>query len=205
MIGIPNEDFGEEVKAVVQLVDGVEGEQRSFNELVTFCGRGSLPSSARGRRFPHGVSEIPDRETPQATDQGRISLHAGCQVIGSQGTSVCSGVPETAVVRAAARTACSSETAYRSARRIRAGSEFRSLGPSMAIWTSAWEDVETALDGCCCSGGSVERVCAKLSPAALLLWSTPAACGTWVSAAHIAGPACCLDCCWWFRLQWPLS
>ncbi len=37
VIGIPNEDFGEEVKAVVQLVDGVEGSEELSNELVTFC------------------------------------------------------------------------------------------------------------------------------------------------------------------------
>ncbi len=37
VIGIPNEDFGEEVKAVVQLVDGVEGSEALSNELVTFC------------------------------------------------------------------------------------------------------------------------------------------------------------------------
>jgi long-chain acyl-CoA synthetase len=37
VIGIPNEDFGEEVKAVVQLVDGVEGNETLSNELVTFC------------------------------------------------------------------------------------------------------------------------------------------------------------------------
>jgi long-chain acyl-CoA synthetase len=37
VIGIPNEDFGEEVKAVVQLVEGVEGNERLSSELVTFC------------------------------------------------------------------------------------------------------------------------------------------------------------------------
>ena len=37
VIGIPNEDFGEEVKAVVQLVDGVEGNEALSHELVTFC------------------------------------------------------------------------------------------------------------------------------------------------------------------------
>jgi acyl-coenzyme A synthetase/AMP-(fatty) acid ligase len=37
VIGIPNEDFGEEVKAVVQLVDGREPSKSLSDELVTFC------------------------------------------------------------------------------------------------------------------------------------------------------------------------
>jgi long-chain acyl-CoA synthetase len=37
VIGVPNEDFGEEVKAVVQLVDGVEANEELSSELVTFC------------------------------------------------------------------------------------------------------------------------------------------------------------------------
>jgi fatty-acyl-CoA synthase len=37
VIGIPNEDFGEEVKAVVQLVDGIKGSEALSDELVTFC------------------------------------------------------------------------------------------------------------------------------------------------------------------------
>jgi acyl-CoA synthetase (AMP-forming)/AMP-acid ligase II len=37
VIGVPNEDFGEEVKAVVQLVDGVEPSPDLERELIQFC------------------------------------------------------------------------------------------------------------------------------------------------------------------------
>jgi long-chain acyl-CoA synthetase len=37
VIGIPNEEFGEEVKAVVQLVDGHEPNEKLSRELVAFC------------------------------------------------------------------------------------------------------------------------------------------------------------------------
>ncbi|WP_284179918.1 AMP-binding protein [Rhabdaerophilum sp. SD176] len=37
VIGIPNEEFGEEVKAVVQLVDGREASEDLSDELVAFC------------------------------------------------------------------------------------------------------------------------------------------------------------------------
>ena len=38
VIGVPNEDLGEEVKAVVQLVDGVVGRRRrSSVQLIAFC------------------------------------------------------------------------------------------------------------------------------------------------------------------------
>ena len=37
VIGVPNEDFGEEVKAVVQLVDGVEPSPELERELIAFC------------------------------------------------------------------------------------------------------------------------------------------------------------------------
>ncbi len=37
VIGIPNEEFGEEVKAVVQLVDGREPDDALSSELVAFC------------------------------------------------------------------------------------------------------------------------------------------------------------------------
>jgi acyl-coenzyme A synthetase/AMP-(fatty) acid ligase len=37
VIGVPNEDFGEEVKAVVQLVDGVEPGPDLERELIQFC------------------------------------------------------------------------------------------------------------------------------------------------------------------------
>ncbi|MCZ8261978.1 MAG: acyl-CoA synthetase [Beijerinckiaceae bacterium] len=37
VIGVPNEEFGEEVKAVVQLVDGREPDEALSRELVAFC------------------------------------------------------------------------------------------------------------------------------------------------------------------------
>jgi long-chain acyl-CoA synthetase len=38
VLGVPNEDLGEEVKAVVQLVDGVEPSPEVAQELIAFCG-----------------------------------------------------------------------------------------------------------------------------------------------------------------------
>jgi fatty-acyl-CoA synthase len=37
VIGVPNEEFGEEVKAVVQLVEGVEGSPELERELLDYC------------------------------------------------------------------------------------------------------------------------------------------------------------------------
>ena len=37
VIGVPNEDLGEEVKAVVQPVDGVTGDEALERELIAFC------------------------------------------------------------------------------------------------------------------------------------------------------------------------
>ena len=37
VIGVPNEDLGEEVKAVVQPVDGVAGDEALERELIAFC------------------------------------------------------------------------------------------------------------------------------------------------------------------------
>ena len=37
VIGVPNEDLGEEVKAVVQLVDGVDGDEALERSLIAFC------------------------------------------------------------------------------------------------------------------------------------------------------------------------
>lgn len=38
MFGISNEDFGEEVKAVIQLVDGLESSPDLERELIDYCG-----------------------------------------------------------------------------------------------------------------------------------------------------------------------
>ncbi len=37
VIGVPNDDLGEEVKAVVQPVDGVVGRRGAGAELIAFC------------------------------------------------------------------------------------------------------------------------------------------------------------------------
>ena len=37
VFGIPNEDFGEEVKAAIELVDGVEPSDQLAEELIAFC------------------------------------------------------------------------------------------------------------------------------------------------------------------------
>ena len=44
MIGVPNEDLGEEVKAVVQVVPGVEPGAELEQELLTFCDWGASKS-----------------------------------------------------------------------------------------------------------------------------------------------------------------
>ena len=37
MFGVPNEDLGEEVKAVVQALDGLEPSAELAEELMTYC------------------------------------------------------------------------------------------------------------------------------------------------------------------------
>ena len=65
VIGVPNEDFGEEVKAVVQLVDGRDGSPGLEAELIAFCRdrlsalkcprsvdfRATLPREATGKLY----------------------------------------------------------------------------------------------------------------------------------------------------------
>jgi len=65
VIGVPNEDFGEEVKAVVQLVDGIKPPLAISEDLIAFCRehlsgfkcprsidiRKSLPRSATGKLY----------------------------------------------------------------------------------------------------------------------------------------------------------
>ena len=38
VFGVPNEDLGEEVKAVVQVIDGIAADDALVEELMTFCG-----------------------------------------------------------------------------------------------------------------------------------------------------------------------
>ena len=62
VIGVPNDDLGEEVKAVVQTVDGVVGDDALGRELIAFCrdnvAHYKCPRQRRLRRrvapFAHG-------------------------------------------------------------------------------------------------------------------------------------------------------
>ena len=76
VFGVPNDDFGEEVKAVVQPVempaDDARG-RRSAQELIAFC-----RSRARRRevptldRLPRRAPPPPDRQALQAPPEGRV-------------------------------------------------------------------------------------------------------------------------------------
>ena len=76
VFGVPNEDFGEEVKAVVQPVDDA-GRRRAAaaleRELIAYCrsraGRHQVPALDR---LPRGAPPPPDRQALQAPAQGRV-------------------------------------------------------------------------------------------------------------------------------------
>jgi long-chain acyl-CoA synthetase len=61
VIGVPNEDFGEEVKAVVQLLDGVKPSPELERELIQFC-RDSL-ADVKCPRSVDFVDELPRHPT----------------------------------------------------------------------------------------------------------------------------------------------
>ena len=61
VIGVPNEDFGEEVKAVVQLVEGVEPSPELERELIQFC-RNEL-ADVKCPRSVDFVDELPRHPT----------------------------------------------------------------------------------------------------------------------------------------------
>ncbi|MEA3054938.1 MAG: long-chain acyl-CoA synthetase, partial [Actinomycetota bacterium] len=61
VIGVPNEDFGEEVKAVVQLVDGISPSPELEKELIQFC-RDSL-ADVKCPRSVDFVDELPRHPT----------------------------------------------------------------------------------------------------------------------------------------------
>jgi acyl-coenzyme A synthetase/AMP-(fatty) acid ligase len=61
VIGVPNEDFGEEVKAVVQLVEGVEPSPELERELIQFC-RDSL-ADVKCPRSVDFTDELPRHPT----------------------------------------------------------------------------------------------------------------------------------------------
>jgi acyl-CoA synthetase (AMP-forming)/AMP-acid ligase II len=61
VIGVPNEDFGEEVKAVVQLIDATEAGPDLERELIAFC-RSQL-SDIKSPRSVDFVDELPRHPT----------------------------------------------------------------------------------------------------------------------------------------------
>jgi long-chain acyl-CoA synthetase len=61
VIGVPNEDFGEEVKAVVQLLEGVEPSPELERELIQFC-RDQL-ADVKCPRSVDFVDELPRHPT----------------------------------------------------------------------------------------------------------------------------------------------
>ena len=61
VIGVPNEDFGEEVKAVVQLLDPSTASPELERELIAFC-RSEL-SDIKSPRSIDFVDELPRHPT----------------------------------------------------------------------------------------------------------------------------------------------
>ena len=53
VFGVPNDDFGEEVKAVVETVGGVEGSQALATELLAYC-----RENLAGYKVPRSVDFI---------------------------------------------------------------------------------------------------------------------------------------------------
>ena len=76
VFGVPNDDFGEEVKAVVQPVDDGRRRgrrRRSSRELIAYC-REQLADVKCPRidRLPRRAPPPPDRQALQAPAQGRV-------------------------------------------------------------------------------------------------------------------------------------
>src|SRR5690606_29237551 len=61
VIGVPNEEFGEEVKAVVQLVDPAQASEELAAELIAFCREGI--SHVKCPRSVDFVTDMPRTET----------------------------------------------------------------------------------------------------------------------------------------------
>ena len=81
VIGVPNEDLGEEVKAVVQPIDGVEPGPELERELIEFC-REHLAhfKCPRTHRLRGRAAPPPDRQALQAA--------AARPVLGGHTTSI---------------------------------------------------------------------------------------------------------------------
>ena len=76
VFGVPNEDFGEEVKAVVQpatMPADADAAAALERELIAYC-RGELADvkCPRSDRLPRGAPPPPDRQALQAPPQGRV-------------------------------------------------------------------------------------------------------------------------------------
>ena len=73
VFGVPNEDFGEEVKAVVQPVDLADAGPELERELIAYC-RSQLADVKCPRidRLPRRAPPPPDRQALQAPAQGRV-------------------------------------------------------------------------------------------------------------------------------------
>ena len=86
VFGVPNEEIGEEVKAVVQLMPGVEPGPRLEAELIAFC-REHLAhiKCPRSIDFEDGFPAPPDRQALQdsrcATAIGRATRAGSCEFL----------------------------------------------------------------------------------------------------------------------------
>ena len=81
VFGVPNEDFGEEVKAVVQPVDMAEAGPELERELIAYC-RSSWPTSSAPARSTSGPSCPATRPASSTsacsrTSTGRATAGAG--------------------------------------------------------------------------------------------------------------------------------
>ena len=73
VIGVPDPEWGEQVKAVVEVVDGVEPSEALAAELIAFCQeRISRYKCPRERRFPRAPAPDRRREALQAAAARRV-------------------------------------------------------------------------------------------------------------------------------------
>lgn len=66
VFGVPNPDLGEEVKAVVQPMPGVAGDETLAQELIAFCGQSLSTEGAALGRLREGTAAAADRQALQA-------------------------------------------------------------------------------------------------------------------------------------------
>ena len=69
VIGVPNEDFGEEVKAVVQPLNWADATPEFAQELIAYCRQHLSPIKCpRTVDFDRGIAAPSDGQALQATD-----------------------------------------------------------------------------------------------------------------------------------------